>query len=124
MMYITNVTLKNVRCYEFADIDFGRVGSSLVICGDNGSGKTSVLRSIAIGLCDHISAGALLRDLPGDFIRKSRSRNREATITIDLASGPRRSEKYSLTTTIKTRQEVGFEWVETSIKKNGVKLRR
>ena len=68
MMYITKIKLKDVRCYEAAEIDFGKSGSSLVICGDNGSGKTSVLRSIALGLCDRISAGALLRDLPGDFI--------------------------------------------------------
>ena len=125
MMYITKVRLKNVRCFEDAEIDFGKPGSSLVICGDNGSGKTSVLRSIALGLCDHISAGALLRDLPGDFIRKapdSSRADRNAVIAIDLVSESGK-DKCRITTTLKTRPDVGFEWVETGTTKNGTRLK-
>jgi hypothetical protein len=124
MMYITKITLDNVRCYEYAELDFGDDGNSLVLCGDNGSGKTSVLRSIALGLCDHISAGALLRDLPGDFIRKTGQRNREAVITIELISNALKRERFTLITRIKTRRDVGFEWVETTIKRNGKKLKQ
>ncbi len=126
MMYITNIKLKNIRCYEEAEIDLGMSGSSLVICGDNGSGKTSVLRSIALGLCDHISAGALLRDLPGDFIRKtpdSFKAERDAVITIDLVSASgNKKNKYTITTTLNTRSNIGFEWVVTTTMKNGRNL--
>lgn len=125
MMYITRITLKDVRCYEEAEIDFGKTGSSLVICGNNGSGKTSVLRSIALGLCDHISAGALLRDLAGDFIRKSSddsAKARQAVIAIELASTSGK-DKYAITTIFKTHRDVGFEWVETKTTKNGTDLK-
>ena len=40
-----------------------------MLTGNNGTGKSAVLRSIAMGLCDEASAGGLLRELPGDFIR-------------------------------------------------------
>ena len=126
MMYITNIKLRNVRCYEEAEIEFGSSCTSIVICGNNGSGKTSLLRSIALGLCDHISAGALIRDLAGDFIRKSSdesTKDREAVITIELASDSRRGD-YTIITTFKTRRNVGFEWVETKVKKNGTPLKQ
>lgn len=122
MMHITKITLKDVRCYEDAEIDFGTSGTPIVICGNNGSGKTTLLRSIALGLCDHISAGALLRDLPGDFIRKSSddiTTDKKAVIVIELASESGR-DTYAITTTFKTRRGVGFEWVETKTKINGV----
>jgi predicted ATPase len=121
MMYMRKVSLTNVRSYESAELNLGEGGGSILICGNNGTGKTTLLRSIALGLCDHISAGALLRDLPGDFIRKSanvKKKSRNAVIKIDLSSALGR-ETYAITTTLKTRRDVGFEWVETKTTRNG-----
>lgn len=59
--------------------------------------------------------------MPGDFIRKTADdseEGREAVITIDLASASGK-EKYTITTTIKTRPAVGFEWVVTETKNDG-----
>ena len=71
-MYITKVKLSNIRCFKELTIDFDSVGSSVVIAGDNGAGKSALLRSIAMGLCDQNSAAALLRELQGDFVRRDR----------------------------------------------------
>ena len=88
-MYITRLVLDKVRCFEHIDIPFDDPESSLVILGDNGEGKTTVLRSLAMGLCDESSAAALFRELPGEYVRRRHGRMYAetgdiATITIDL----------------------------------------
>ena len=88
-MYITRLVLDKVRCFEHIEIPLDNPGSSLVVLGDNGDGKTTVLRSLAMGLCDESSAAALFRELPGEYVRR-RPRRKHAktgdvgTITIDL----------------------------------------
>ena len=69
-MKIIKVELENIRCFKEIKIDFTNISDSIIFAGDNGSGKTVLLRSIAMGLCDESSAAALLRDLPGKFVRK------------------------------------------------------
>lgn len=71
-MYIKCVTLQNVCCFEDVTFAFEQPsddGHLVVILGDNGVGKTTLLRSIAMGLCGETSASALLRELYGDFVR-------------------------------------------------------
>ena len=56
-MYITKVILKNVRCFEDVTLNLDPEGEGkptmwTVVVGDNGDGKTTLLRSIAMGLCD------------------------------------------------------------------------
>lgn len=69
-MYIQRLELKNIRCFEEITIDFKGVDSSLLILGDNSDGKSTILKCLAMGLCDVSSASALLRELPGEFIRR------------------------------------------------------
>lgn len=70
VMYIKRIKIENIRCYE--DIEFN-LGSDknkpahLLLLGDNGVGKTSLLRSIAMGLCDEGGAAGLLKELYGEF---------------------------------------------------------
>jgi len=102
-MYITKVELENVRCFEKFEIDFEQRGSSVLFLGDNGDGKSTVLKSIAMGLCDESSAAALFRELPGDFVRRTpgqkESKTKDfATIKIDLAGDDGRT--YQIITTI------------------------
>jgi predicted ATP-binding protein involved in virulence len=72
-MYISNVHIKNIRCFEDINITFenndGVPSSWTSILGDNASGKTCFLRCIAIGLCDELSGAALMKELYGSFIR-------------------------------------------------------
>lgn len=94
-MYITEVSLKNIRCFDELTIDFAKLGSSILIAGDNGDGKSTILRSIAMGLCDESSAAALLRELPGDFVRKNTTRG---VISVSLQMKNRR--RYKIETSI------------------------
>lgn len=95
-MKITKIHLTNVRCCENLKIEFDRPGSSTLLCGDNGDGKSTVLRCIAMGLCDQTSAAGLLRELAGEFVRKGAD---IATITIELVDAKQISHK--IETTIK-----------------------
>ena len=69
-MYIKRIYLKNIRCFDELEIDFKKPGSSILILGDNGDGKSTVLKCLAMGLCDESSAAALFRELPGEFVRR------------------------------------------------------
>ena len=107
-LYVRKLTLKDIRCFEHLEIEFGE-GESIVIIGDNGDGKSTVLRALAMGLCDQSSASALFRELHGDYVR-SGSSDHHGTITVDLA-GPRRSnDRYRIDTTIRSLD--AFERVE------------
>lgn len=88
-MYIKRLEIKNIRCFENIIIDFNNLGSSLLILGDNSNGKSTILKCLAIGLCDESSASALLRELPGEFIRRKPGekfvkKRTEGSITVTL----------------------------------------
>jgi hypothetical protein len=85
-MYITNINLKNVRCIKEVNIDLTKgsgAKSWLVIVGNNGVGKTSFLRSLAMGLCDETGATSLFQDTSGDWIQKGANK---ATIKVQLVN--------------------------------------
>ncbi len=81
---LTKLIINNVRSIGKLDIDFSEAESTRlwsVILGDNAAGKTTILRSIALGLCREGEAMALLEELEGDFIKKGED---EAHIFIKL----------------------------------------
>ena len=85
-MYIKRIELTNIRCFEHLEIDLssnGNVRKWAVILGNNGVGKTTLLRSVAVGLCDKTSAAGLIKDLQGEWVRKG-SPDNEGTIKIEL----------------------------------------
>jgi len=87
-VYIKKVTLKNVCCFEDLTLDFNPhkdSGHWAVLLGDNSAGKTTVLRSIAMGLCGETSASALLRELYIDLIRYQ-AMDKTASIRIEFAA--------------------------------------
>ncbi len=119
-MYITKIHLEDIRCFEEASIDLGRNGNSLLIAGNNGNGKSAILRSLAMGLCDKASAGSLLRELLGDFIRKEEGKDkRTATITIDLFDKSTQKD-FQIKTEIITNKELGFEVVEQKLNEGNI----
>ncbi|MFZ2630939.1 MAG: ATP-binding protein [Desulfosalsimonadaceae bacterium] len=115
-MYISKIRLENVRCFSNETIKLGESHPSLLIAGNNATGKSSVLRSIAMGLCDEASAGGLLRELPGDFIRTG---EKEATIEIEFTEED--GEKWIIETKLKLYKKFNFERVEQKYYKNEVK---
>ncbi|MFF8313201.1 AAA family ATPase [Streptomyces lydicus] len=68
-MYIKRVVLKNVKSFDDADLEFCEDGDTYpgwcVITGDNGSGKTAFLKSIALAILGPGDSRALIQDLRG-----------------------------------------------------------
>jgi ABC-type dipeptide/oligopeptide/nickel transport system ATPase subunit len=126
MMYITKVRLKDVRCFEEAVIDLSdcEPGTSILIAGNNGIGKSAVLRAIAMGLCDRDSAASLLRESEGDFIRKGAEQtariagDKQAVIEIDLVDQNDR-KPWKITTTVKEYKELIIETVKQTYRAPG-----
>ncbi len=100
-MYIRNVTIKNIRCFKKLRLSFELAGQRppwTVLVGDNATGKTTLLRSIAIGLCDETSAAALMRESDEGYIRRDED---EAFISIELTSPKHPKKKYRIRTSIR-----------------------
>lgn len=92
-MYISRVLVKNVRCFEELEIKFDLNSSSppwAMIVGDNATGKTTLLRCIAIGLCDESSAASLLKETEEGYNRRGAKEPAEIIIRL---SDPHESEK-------------------------------
>ena len=68
-MYITSVKIENIRSIKEITINFKKKGESTILTGNNGSGKSTILRSIAMGISDEDSAASVLREMPGDMVR-------------------------------------------------------
>lgn len=50
-MYIQKISLQNIRCFESLEMDFGDSKAGWhVILGTNGTGKSTLVRSVALGL--------------------------------------------------------------------------
>lgn len=118
-MYISKIVLKNIRCFPDFKLRFKAKQRSVLLVGDNGEGKSTLLRSIAMGLCDESSAAALFRELPGKFIRRSRKKGK-TWIRIHL------SDAYEGPFIIKTEiQSLGsFERVKQHVYRVDEKLKR
>ena len=101
-MKILKMRLENIKCFEEIEISFeGRKGDPrnwVLFVGDNGQGKTTVLRSLALGLCDEAGVDALRADLYGEFLRRGES---EGCIEVCLKDEAV-DEKYTVKTRIKS----------------------
>lgn len=78
-MWIRRLELNDIRCFDHFVIDFDNPETSVLLVGDNGDGKSTILRSLAMGFCDQSSAAALFRELPGEYVAK-RERSRQKKI--------------------------------------------
>jgi predicted ATPase len=114
-LYISKINLKNIRCFSDETIELGGKHPSLLIAGNNGTGKSSILRSIAMGLCDEASAGGLLRELPGDFIRDG-----EDFATIEIWFTEEAGIKWIIVTELRLYKELNFERVNQKYYKNEI----
>lgn len=121
-MYIKSVTLKNIRCFENLRIEYDIKGKNIpfsLVLGDNSTGKTTLIKSIALGLCDESSAASLMKEADAGYIRKGK---KWGSITIELQRKNGRTNYYIKTTIIKERNweklrqdvrpEKSFPWNE------------
>lgn len=125
-MYIKRLFLKDIRCLSKITIDFEKPGSSILILGDNGDGKSTILKSIAMGLCDQSSTAALFRELQGETVRRKKGQEEVkignyGIIDVDLVSHD--GHEYQIKTKITSLEK--FERVSQKLyeTKNGEEKR-
>ena len=101
-MKILKLRLENIKCFEEVKVSFedkkGNPRNWVLFVGDNGQGKTTVLRSLALGLCDEAGVDALRADLYGEFLRRGES---EGCIEVCLKDEAT-DEKYTVKTRIRS----------------------
>jgi energy-coupling factor transporter ATP-binding protein EcfA2 len=126
-LQVQRITLTNISCFEELDLSFEASAGSArwtMLVGDNAAGKTTLLRCLALGLCSESDAVALMREVPGSFVRKGAE---EGVIDIylqDTLTG----EEFAITTRIikssegngeivrkSTQPEEGFPWSDVFV---------
>ena len=99
-MKILKLRLVNIKCFEEIEIPFESVDGNArdwsLFVGDNGQGKTTILRSLAMGLCDDDWAAALRSELDGEFLRWKK---KEGSIEVCLKDSG--GKKYTIKTLIR-----------------------
>ena len=133
-MYIERIVLKNIRCFAELDVRLHLGAETLpwtLVLGDNASGKTALLRSIAMGLCDESSAAGLMKEAEAGYIRRGSSSGK---IVIELRRRPGGRAKYRIETTVEkvpsrrgtwerirqqTRPAKSFPWSEIFVSAYG-----
>ncbi|MCH8012691.1 MAG: AAA family ATPase [Candidatus Marinimicrobia bacterium] len=117
-MKIKKITIDNIRCFKHLEIDFNsnnELKKWALIIGDNGVGKTTILRSIAIGLTEVSGASGLVDDLGSDWIRRECT---EGSIRLDIEPYPACKENTFITTKFIMND---FKEVEVSQEVNPIK---
>ncbi len=77
--YIASLELENIRCFDTLCLQFEQDEEPVLwtmILGDNATGKTTLLRSIALGLCPESDATALMKELPYSLIKDGKDKAR------------------------------------------------
>ncbi len=106
-LIIESIDLSNIRCFKHVFIDF-KVNDDpnywMMTLGDNAVGKSTLLKSIALGLCNESDAVALIKEMSGDFLREG---SKEGYIKICLREYKqvKRPQKYTITTKISKQTE-------------------
>lgn len=110
-MKISKLKLKNIKCFKDIEISFedddGNIKNWSLFAGDNGVGKTTILRSLAVGLCDQEGASGLLLELHGEYLRRG---EKKGAIEIDLKND--QDERYKILTIIEGDNESVSQKVE------------
>lgn len=71
-LYLSNIQFSNIRGFKDFSLSFDAEKKHrqwTILIGDNGHGKTTILRAIALGLGDEVTSSELLALLPGQFTR-------------------------------------------------------
>jgi predicted ATPase len=103
-LVVSRLEIKNIKCFRELVIDFKhqQIDRWTMLLGDNAIGKSTLLKCIALGLCNTSDAAALTRisDMNSEFIRAGET---EGSITIELQRGKlskNSRKKYIITTKI------------------------
>jgi len=100
-MKISKIIIDNIRCFEHLEIDLiskNQINQMTVFLGNNGVGKSTILRAIALCLCEESGAAGLLDELHGDWIRKESKQ--PARIKLEFEKTPNQTRRPFIETTI------------------------
>jgi len=103
---IKRVRLTNVKAFGTLDVDFGHNATSVLITGDNGNGKSTLMRAIALGLSDEMGAYGLMSELSGSIVKY---KEKKASIEIYLGYSKDPTKEYKAKTEIKILDKYGTE---------------
>jgi len=105
-MYITELNLENIRCFKEFHLRFDYDSKQMpwsILLGDNSTGKTTLLKAMALGLCDESSAAGLLRESDQGYVRYEPGIN-EGRIKIKLKEDINSNITYTIETIIEKVQ--------------------
>lgn len=109
---IAEVSLKNIRGFRDFKLSFPMTGdpSRTVIIGKNGTGKTTLLRAITLGLCDIGDAGALTAEPIGSLLRQS-SERAEIAVNFGIAGRNIRGQRIKDTNSVVISNKLGKDFI-------------
>ena len=115
---VRRLELENVRCFESLNLIVDDRTGWITILGDNAAGKSTVLRSLALGLCHETDAAALMRELPGSMVREGAAsgtirielHDAEEDRTLSIITRLRRDESTGEETLRKATDPTPFPW--------------
>ena len=80
-MSVTKIEIKNIRNITNLKIGFTSNSRSVVLSGNNCTGKSTILRFIVIGISDSNTTTTAFREIPREFVCKGSD---FGEITVDL----------------------------------------
>ena len=113
MLYISEIELYNFRCFKHIMLETDLSAYTApwtLLTGDNASGKTTLLKAIALGLCDRSSAAGLLRESDSGYIRHGQDSSK-IEIRLRELNGEDKGIEYGITTEL-TRLNSNLEHLE------------
>lgn len=104
---VDHISISNIRSIQNLNLKLSS-SNFTVFLGDNSVGKSTLLRALSIGLASASDATAMLKELPGPFIRNG---SEDAEIVIDLADST--GQTFKITTKL-SRNSDQSEQIEKS----------
>lgn len=109
-MYIKKIVIENIRCFEHVEIDLSsQQGAKMwtLLLGDNGVGKTTILRCIAMALMRSRNASGLLDELYGEWVRGKANEPETAFVYIEFEKSASNQEPRWIKTIFK-KEKSGY----------------
>jgi len=100
---IRSIKLQNIRCFKSIELSLDDNNGWIMLLGDNASGKSTILKSIGIGLSNESEAMNLLNLDGGNFIRHGETEGKIIIKLIEVES----NESYLVETIV--QQEVNSD---------------
>jgi predicted ATPase len=113
-MYLNKIHIKNIRSIADFEMTFLNPAGWHVIIGDNGAGKSTIVRSISLGIIGPNDAKALRLNL-NDWVRRGEEEVGTITLTVQksnednkIGQSRPRTKPFDATLTVKRKERNGF----------------